>query len=476
MTPAIVLSLVIVSATPKPHWEEVAKRASAAASEKRYAEAETAYAEALKLAPAQAKGGLLYNRACAVARLGRKSEALGLLEAAVAGGYREFGWIPRDEDLATLRAEPQFQRVVAKARQLYFDEKPFRVTAWENADVATSAPLGFDRLDSPNMIELRKQYRLDEVVRSSKTQLDRQLALVSWVHGRWAHDGRESPSKTDATTILREAGSGKRFACFAYAVTLAQVFQAMGHPARVIYLSSEEVSSSPGAGHVVSEVWNDDLQKWLVVDPQNNATWRNGDALLSAMEVHALLRQGQAEKVRLVRGPSPWLEAHGHHPDTETWLPYFWTLRVTNAASYYDAPEKIEGVQWSGAGAMPELSNFFRVMPPKQSSDAQQLYPRLNRVHLDLQLEGETKPLPVAKLRFSHNAPWFARYVILANGKRVEQSTDTFRWPLVAGVNRLEVRAQNQGGVQGKPSIVELRYNSPRNADASKGASATGAR
>ena len=58
-----------------------------------------------------------YNRACALARAGRRAEALDALEAAVAAGAGPRGAIERDEDLASLRAEPRFAAILASMEE-----------------------------------------------------------------------------------------------------------------------------------------------------------------------------------------------------------------------------------------------------------------------------------------------------------------------------------------------------------------------
>lgn len=58
-----------------------------------------------------------YNLACALARLGKKEEALAALEMAVFKGFLPAEHIERDEDLAALRSEERFARCLDKARE-----------------------------------------------------------------------------------------------------------------------------------------------------------------------------------------------------------------------------------------------------------------------------------------------------------------------------------------------------------------------
>ncbi len=64
-----------------------------------------------------ADAGAWYGLACALARAGRRSEALDALEAAVANGAGPRGQIEGDDDLATLRADPRFAAILSATDQ-----------------------------------------------------------------------------------------------------------------------------------------------------------------------------------------------------------------------------------------------------------------------------------------------------------------------------------------------------------------------
>ena len=58
---------------------------------------------------------ILYNAACVYARLSRKQDALAVLKKAKEHGYRNIAWLARDPDLACLRDEPEFKRLIGDA-------------------------------------------------------------------------------------------------------------------------------------------------------------------------------------------------------------------------------------------------------------------------------------------------------------------------------------------------------------------------
>ncbi|HEX5044349.1 MAG TPA: DJ-1/PfpI family protein [Candidatus Polarisedimenticolaceae bacterium] len=61
------------------------------------------------------RGRALFNVACARAVQGRKAEALEALRGAVDAGFNESWWLKNEPDLASIRSEPEFTAILAKA-------------------------------------------------------------------------------------------------------------------------------------------------------------------------------------------------------------------------------------------------------------------------------------------------------------------------------------------------------------------------
>lgn len=79
----------------------------------RYGESLQTLDELVCLDPANPR--FLYNRACALSRLGETGEALEDLRRAVNRGFDDFEHLTRDEDLAPLRATPEFREYRKRA-------------------------------------------------------------------------------------------------------------------------------------------------------------------------------------------------------------------------------------------------------------------------------------------------------------------------------------------------------------------------
>lgn len=120
------------------------------------------------------------------------------------------------------------------------------------------------------LLNLKKEYPLNFITKEM-TDKEAVLAVLNWTSNRWVHSGNNSPKKNDAISILKEAETGGRFPCFAYAIVLRDQLNALGFKARTVYLKTEDArtrKSSPG--HVATEVFLNDLKKWVFVDGQFN--------------------------------------------------------------------------------------------------------------------------------------------------------------------------------------------------------------
>jgi len=132
--------------------------------------------------------------------------------------------------------------------------------------------------------ELKQAYPLsfDEDKRSDAEIF---LEVLHWTNSQWKHNGMNAPSKNDAITILNEASQGNQFPCFAYGIVLRDQLTALGYKARTIYLKTKDAKNrrrSPG--HVATEVYSDDLQKWVFLDGQCNIMPTSNGIPLNAVE------------------------------------------------------------------------------------------------------------------------------------------------------------------------------------------------
>ena len=211
---------------------------------------------------------------------GDPERGLSLLGRAAAGGYDD---LERVDSLASLRSSgrsvasrPAFARLRSRVRR---NANPLVAEEWLSQTISPWKWMSF--CHPRDLARLRRL--LPGLAADDEMDLLRQC--LSWVHGCFAHDPERKASRSDPITILREAKVKQRLTCQEYALLLSSVLQCHGHPARVIAAARDGYHHGSGKGHWLIEAWCDTLDKWMVMDPQNNCIWRRGGEILGGAEL-----------------------------------------------------------------------------------------------------------------------------------------------------------------------------------------------
>ena len=147
--------------------------------------------------------------------------------------------------------------------------------------------------------QLRQANYLLDITKSCKTDLERLCEIMNWTSKQWKHSGVNTPSKSDALTILKEAREGKRFRCVEYGTVLSASLNAIGIKARTLGLETKFIETAKaGAGHVLAEAYLPDLGKWVVADAQFNVIPTLNGLPLNAVEFQKAIASG--EKFQLI--------------------------------------------------------------------------------------------------------------------------------------------------------------------------------
>jgi hypothetical protein len=132
------------------------------------------------------------------------------------------------------------------------------------------------------------------VIAGCPTQWNAFLALRSWVSKQIPNKYPTMKSRWDAQRILNAVWDDPSlgFICDAYAATYVSACVSTGLNARMIHLGDENHN-----GHYAAEVWSDQQDKWIFMDPLYDLHFSLGRVPLSAIELHQLWKQGTMEEI-----------------------------------------------------------------------------------------------------------------------------------------------------------------------------------
>ena len=364
---------------------------------------------------------------------------------------------------------PEAKSILAAMKHNAAVLKVYDVHTWQNPSIAGGSLLRFADYHSPSSQKLRSEYHLASLIAGKKSELEQQCALMSWAHNLWEHSASGFATDCRATEILASVKKGKAFRCQEYSIVLSEALQAVGFPARIVELGREGISFGIGKSHFVVEVWNNGLQKWILLDPQNNLFWYSSSATipLNALEIRLLLsspRDSTSLRLQASLVQSRWRSIQAFR--SEEWIPYFHHLFYqTDSRSNRISPEFLPMTNLLAQLQTPELAYQGGIRPIHFTQRNGQMYTVQNRVQIDVQQassrtikERFQEPSNVLTLNLQNSMPWFAKYLIEANAHTTQQSTNVYAWHLVKGKNTLVVTGVNSAGIVGIPTRIELTY------------------
>ncbi len=158
-------------------------------------------------------------------------------------------------------------------------------------------------VEDTSLIRLKKSYPVEELVKNAKNEHEKVLLAMNWVRNRWEHNGWNDAKTKNACTILERAEKGEKFRCVEYGTVLQAMLNTLGMKGRTLGLMTRDVEvTKMGAGHVLTEVWLNDRQKWAMVDPQFDAMPILDGVPLNAVELQEAIVQKKPFKFINLKG------------------------------------------------------------------------------------------------------------------------------------------------------------------------------
>lgn len=367
--------------------------------------------------------------------------------------------------------------------------KELRIVRHENPEIIGSRyPFSYERFDEPRLQELRRRYKLDEVVKDATTEFEKLVLLRDWVKSRWAHGWDESKATDtlDGLALLEDAERGLEFCCGSYVLVFVQCVLSLGHRARRLGISKKESDFIPpdegNVGHAVSEIWSNEWRKWVVMDPDINGHYEQNGIPLSAYEIRDFWLKGKWQKVKLIRGKSPfvvsqrppeiWAEEGMERVKKEfekflryNAMDYYHYLSVEMGNDYFSARKEKNWKGWVWVGWVDEFSpprlvccNAAHKQP--QTQNLSDLYWTLNQTHITLSCGGKdsSRPTSLLKVELETVMPHFDRFLVKIHNEEWRTKPTTFNWRLKEGDNTIKAKSVNNFAIEGSESTITVKY------------------
>ncbi len=353
--------------------------------------------------------------------------------------------------------------------------------------VPSTIAFGYERPDQPDLVWLRKNFRLDNVVAGKKTEFEQLRALMRWVvtrpnrrPGPW--DAKREPYPWNVRRVLTEENGGTIYGhCMSYCEVMISAAAAFGWQGRHWAIHGIRDTS-----HEVPEIWINELGKWVFFDPSLDTYYADPETRepLNLLEMHNLylktvLKPGEVQKrgrhvnedrLQLLRGKHPILCITGDYgygkPMKWDWewdhgyMSAGW-MQLTPRNNWHSQPEPAFKYFGWGAEGYPGFPLYIDRQTPVPTEEASLWYTRardfwwtLNQASFQLVRTGAS----TLAVECGNSQPFFRRYLARIDGGEWKPTSARFVWTLRPGENRLEVVSEDEYGKRGIPSFLALRY------------------
>jgi hypothetical protein len=158
----------------------------------------------------------------------------------------------------------------------------------------------YQDLFNPRLAKLKITEPIQDVIAPGSTEIEKMQLLRDWVSSQWEDSKPDPYPPWDAVTILRQIRSGRTGGFRAqYAVVLGQASIALGWQARYLATATKE---RPDNGHMTIELWSNEFNKWIVMDPYFCADFEMDGVPLGALEIHNALVKNKSKDIKINLG------------------------------------------------------------------------------------------------------------------------------------------------------------------------------
>ncbi len=339
--------------------------------------------------------------------------------------------------------------------------------------VRTSIPFEYEPLDHPHLKKLREQYKLDEVVKGSQTELEMMLRLAQWAcnHWEWPNHIMEYYPAWDALEILKpdKDGTPSGGFCQQFNLVFLQACESFGLSGRAISISQGRWQEKyQGGGHEIVELWSNDWKKWVYVD--GALAWYIVDEKTGTPLSMLELRQRQLASLRGDPVPAVRLvDAVRTKNKQFTWnglgapkpLNWYLELRLIPRSNFLQEKSPLplnqgtEEWSWTGSYVWTDAEVPAGFLFDHRVGKRGDFEWTLNQAHYVL--EPLKKP-GTLRVHLDTETPSFETFLAEIDAGEKRPVHSGFTWTLHPGRNHLRVRPRSVAGREGIPSWIALEY------------------
>ncbi len=358
--------------------------------------------------------------------------------------------------------------------------------------IQSSYPFSYENLNHLDLKKYREDHKLDQIVKGANTEFEVMMRLLNWAYRvplrseayswNW-NDVTVNPVIDEGTGMPRLNGpffKGRRMVemCLYPNQALIGALLSMGYQARHINIHSEGES-----GHEVTEVWSNQLNKWIYMDSTRDYYYFDPETGIpfNLLEIHNLLAAAmpRAEtwerpfapefgeelvktlKVAQRQGNNPFSIQGGGGTHILEIMGHFRIIPRNDFLSKpLPVPVHTGDTMWGWDGFLNWYDDVFpkRDEYQRYTNRESDFYQPLNQAKIYL---NETNKSGILKVEVDAFTPGGSDGFLVAikDGEWQNQSQKSWDWTLQNGLNTIKVRTKNIRGILGPVSELNVTYN-----------------
>jgi hypothetical protein len=382
-----------------------------------------------------------------------------------------FGPLPSDakqEATPTPPADP-FEAAGFTVKESSWDSRPLKISRF-----ACSWP----GLHNPWVQAFRERYGFLKHIEKGVTETEKLLLLRQWVY-QTVKFARGDPRELDPFVILDAPDKG--WVCTQYAIAMQACAVACGWVAWNTHIECDHTAEEKSTSHAVTEIWINEMGKWVVFDAMKDAHHEKAGVMLSAAEVGREWVADQGAHVEVYKGVERQKVAgvrRGVLGGRNDAAGYFWNKHVWTWDPFRTFGSQEPDMQVSLIWDAHEGKQWYQGAPPNTSvvnaltrgaliftRREADVYPDIGICSLNIRAGQQAGSVQVAVATFTpgleavlistDGGAWAPAHEgadeVMKQGRRLR-----FDWPLHEGENKLSVRTRNEFGILGKATNVRV--------------------
>ena len=249
------------------------------------------------------KANLYYALTCYQALQGKKKEAVKSFSICYENGWIKYSHALKDTDLDNIRKDKKFISILQKMREESdykyilqqakgYDRSQQKPICYNESITDTLPRFTYMNSNDSNLVRVRHYFKLDSVA-GAGNEIEKIKNILTYIHNKIRHDGQHgNPDEMTSIAMAEACKDGSRgLNCRGLATVLNECYLAMGFKSRFITCMPKKYINDC---HVINAVYSNTLDKWLWMDPTNNAyVMDENNNMLSIAEVRERLRSNQ---------------------------------------------------------------------------------------------------------------------------------------------------------------------------------------